>query len=231
MSASRARRIRVVLESVSRQEREKTPVVAIKIGGSLLSFPQLLERIEWLLEQRAGSHVMLICGGGQAADMVRSWQQWHGISDRQAHHLALAGMAFHERLLQSALPNSRLVENLVDLENAWNDGVRPILQAGAFIDEMDLLLDEPLPATWEMTSDSIAAWCGHFAGADELILAKSTDLPGNCSFASAREAGLVDAAFGGQRCPQSVGWVNLRAERPRLVDWQSVPALKVGPAH
>lgn len=220
MSASRARRTRVVVETVARFESEQRPVIAVKIGGSLLSLPDLIERIEWLLEQRPGTRPLLICGGGAAADTVRQWQQMHGISDLQAHELALAAMTFNELLLHSALPESRLVKDLVELEEAWEQHQRPILQAEAFIREMEPLVEEPVPASWDMTSDSIAAWCGELAGAAELILAKSTDLPEHCTLDSARAAGLVDEAFGHHRRPDHYAWVNLRSEQPVLFEWE-----------
>lgn len=219
MSASRARRTRVVLETVTRFESERRPVVAIKIGGSLLDFPDLIGRIEWLLEQRPEARPLLICGGGAAADMVRKWQQLHGLSDLQAHELALAAMAFNEQLLHAALPDSRLVSDLLDLEESWERQQRPILQAQAFVHEMETLMSEPVPASWDMTSDSIAAWCGELAGAGELILAKSADLPKDATRESARDDGLVDEAFGHHRCPEHVSWVNLRAGMPVLAKW------------
>jgi 5-(aminomethyl)-3-furanmethanol phosphate kinase len=220
VSASRARRTRVVLETVTRFESEQRPVVAIKIGGSLLRLPDLIERIEWLLEQRHEARPILICGGGAAADIVRDWQQLHGLSDLQAHELALAAMAFNEQLLHAALPQSRLVRDLVELEEAWEHHERPILQAQQFIHEMESMLSEPVPASWDMTSDSLAAWCGELAGAGELILAKSIDLPEHASRESARAAGLVDEAFGHHRCPEHVTWVNLRSDTLTLSAWE-----------
>jgi 5-(aminomethyl)-3-furanmethanol phosphate kinase len=220
VSASRARRTRVVLETVTRIESERWPVVAIKVGGSLLSLPELIERIEWLLDQRPHARPLLICGGGAAADTVRRWQQMHGISDLQAHELALAAMSFNEQLLHSALPHSRLVRDLVELEQAWEHGRWPILQVRAFLHEMQALLVEPLPASWETTSDSIAAWCGELAGATELVLAKSTDLPAHSTLDSARAAGLVDKAFGHHRRPEHLAWVNLRSDWPVLSEWE-----------
>jgi 5-(aminomethyl)-3-furanmethanol phosphate kinase len=224
VSASRARRTRVVVETIARFESEQRPVVAVKIGGSLLNLPGLIERIEWLLEQRADARPLLICGGGAAADMVRQWQQMHGLSDLQAHELALAAMAFNELLLQAALPDSRLVADLLELEEAWEQQQRPILQTQAFINEMQPLVEESLPASWEVTGDSIAAWCGELAGASELILAKSTDLPEHGTLDSARAAGLVDEAFGHHRRPEHLAWVNLRSLQPVLSEWASTPA-------
>src|SRR5690606_12843392 len=176
-------------------------------------------RIERLLEQRPEARPLLICGGGAAADMVRKWQQLHGLSDLQAHELALAAMAFNEQLLHAALPDSRLVSDLLELEESWERQQRPILQAQAFVHEMETLMSEPVPASWDMTSDSIAAWCGELAGAGELILAKSADLPKDATRESARDDGLVDEAFGHHRCPEHVSWVNLRAGSPVLAEW------------
>lgn len=201
------------------QEAIRQPIVAIKLGGSLLTLPNLIERLEWLLARREGARAFIICGGGSAADTVRLWQKLHGISDLDAHCLALDAMAFNEQLLRSALPHSDFARSVADLSRSWTVGMRPILRVRGFLTNVAESTGELLPTTWDVSSDSIAGWCGAHIGADELILAKSTDLPEATTFAAARTNGLVDQAFATLDCPDAVTWVNLRAEHPRLIEW------------
>lgn len=219
MPATRARRTRVVLETATRHEAERVPIVVIKVGGSLLTSPQLTSRLEWLLDRRSNARVVLLTGGGATADIVRQWQSLHGLSEEESHRLALEAMAFNELLLQTLMPQCCLAGDLEEIEQAWSERLAPVLRTRQFVREMELTRDERIPQAWEMTSDSIAAWCGDVIGASELILAKSVDLPSDATLESARNDRLVDRRFGTERYPQRVSWVNLRAERPTLIEW------------
>ena len=68
----------------------------------------------------------------------------------------------------------------------------------------------PLPAGWQVTSDSIAARLAEVLAADELVLLKSIDPPSATWQQAARE-GLVDAYFPEAVQPlATVRWINLR---------------------
>jgi hypothetical protein len=62
---------------------------------------------------------------------------------------------------------------------------------------------DPLPHTWDVTSDSIAAWVAGTIGADRLVVVKSPGAP-------ARDA--VDDYFL-RACPESVTPVIIPADR------------------
>ena len=220
MPASRARRTRVVLDLVARQQDTDRPFVVIKVGGSLLGWPPLIDRIEWLLSERHGADCLMMCGGGQAADLVRRWQQAYELPDEQAHQLALRAVAFNEALLGSVLPRGVVVPNFDEAAVAWEEERRPILACDSFLrDHEPESTDSPLPHNWDVTSDSIAAWCTRQLGADELILAKSADLPPDLSVTEAAGRGLVDAYFPNTVPETKVSWSNLRADVPTIVDW------------
>lgn len=53
---------------------------------------------------------------------------------------------------------------------------------------------QPVPHTWELTSDSIAAYAAAF-GQGKLVLLKSTDIPSGISWQEAAALGWVDAHF------------------------------------
>jgi 5-(aminomethyl)-3-furanmethanol phosphate kinase len=213
-----------VLESAARDAFERRPVVAIKIGGSLLSEPMLIDRLQWLVAQRPHAKIFCVCGGGAAADTVRDWQAMHEIADLAAHRLAVAAMDFNARLLESALPDCRLVASGDELDQAWTDGCCPVISTERFLEVMDIPGVKPLPVGWHVTSDSIAVALAHRLDAAELVLAKSTDLEPQTSLEAARRAGLVDPHFGTSWLPEAVSWTNLREESPAIVSWLSQPA-------
>jgi len=178
-----------------------------KLGGSLLSLSHLGPRICRLLDSQQDSRPLLVVGGGEAADLVRRWDREHHLTAESAHWLALAAMTLNEALVQQLLPDSRIVANRHEAHRAWDEGIVPILSADHFLRDEEATCDHPLPHTWEVTSDSIAAWVAIQWPAARMILLKSTSLPHPGAGA------LVDSYFT-HLLPKirDVRWVNLRAD-------------------
>lgn len=195
-------------------------VVVFKVGGSLLDRSGLATCLRELAEQRSDSVPLLTVGGGGAADLVRQWQPLHGLSDEQAHWLAIDAVGFNETLLQNLLPELRLVRSGSQLAAAGRENAWPLVCAPCFLRWGEAQGFEPLPRSWDVTSDSIAAWIARIMGADELILLKSRPLESKTSADSAVFAGLVDRHFPGKAAllPR-VSWVNARAEPLRIEPW------------
>jgi hypothetical protein len=73
-----------------------------------------------------------------------------------------------------------------------------------------------LPASWDVTSDSIAAWLASRLNADELVLLKSIDLP-PAGIAAAVRSGAVDRYLANLLgASTKLTWVNLRSPYPRF---------------
>lgn len=198
-------------------------VVVVKVGGSLLTLPDLAARLEGLLESivgDAGVCPLFVCGGGAAADLVREWSGLHALGTEESHWMALRAMMLNEALLVDLLPNATGASTAAGMQAAWAAGQIPILCAFAFLREAEPSTSLELPHTWDATSDSVAAWVAVHFQADELILVKSTDLPAACDAAEAARQGLVDAAFG-RYVPRlrRIRWTNLRSDTPALRTW------------
>ncbi|MFQ5731489.1 MAG: hypothetical protein ACE5KM_06005 [Planctomycetaceae bacterium] len=189
-------------------------ITVYKLGGSLLELPDLVPRLKAVLRQRE-SRPLVIVGGGAAADLVRQWDAAHGLGERAAHWLAICAMALNERLLESLLPESQVVSNRDEALTLWERRRTPILCA---LDALRLA-DNPLPETWDVTSDSIAAFIARDWSAGELVLIKSRDKPPG-GIAEATTAGCVDAHFG-KVAPAlpCLGWINLRDPSPGIQSW------------
>lgn len=151
--------------------------IVYKVGGSLLDLPELPRRIAAVLSQRPGTRPLLIVGGGAAADVVRQWDAIHALGEERAHWLALLSMMLGERLLAALLRDSQIVATRAEAEHTWKSGCVPILCAHEFLRTEEPASGDPLPHTWSVTSDSIAAWITHHWPCDELVLLKSVDLP------------------------------------------------------
>jgi aspartokinase-like uncharacterized kinase len=174
-------------------------VTVVKVGGSLLDWIELPRRLaDFLDEQRsrvAAGHVILIVGGGRAADLVRALDRNHRIGDETAHRLAIRAMDLSAMFLAAILPGSIIVDRLELLRAVWHSGQVPILLAGPILEEIEQPGVVPLPSSWDTTSDSIAARIAVHLRAESLILLKSASLPPGATREDAARLGRVDPLF------------------------------------
>ena len=200
----------------------RRPLTVYKIGGSLFDVPQLRQVIVQVLEQRKTHNALLIAGGGSAADVVREWDSVHCLGNEAAHELALEAMMLSTSLLARLLPEARLVRSEQQVRMAADEGKLTILCAGCFIKAAEAGRQMPLERSWQVTSDSIAAWTAKILAASELVLVKSVAAPRGLSLAEASQAGLVDERFPEMALDlPATNWVNARDERPQIVAWQT----------
>jgi 5-(aminomethyl)-3-furanmethanol phosphate kinase len=139
-------------------------LAVVKLGGSHANGPHLRD---WLaaIAAEAGS-IALVPGGGPFADAVRSAQASMGYDDRAAHSMSLLAMAQFGRALQSLNPALRLAPSRSAIRRALRDGKVPIWSPEP------MARAAGLPETWELTSDSLAAWLAGALAADRLVLVK-----------------------------------------------------------
>ncbi len=182
------------------------PTIAVKVGGSLYDLPKLGDRLQRLLLGFNGRRILLIAGGGTVADVVRTLQPVHKLSDAAAHRIAMESLRVGERLLCELVPGSILASSLDDVRQQGTF----VIQSAEFVTSCEKPSTVPLAQDWSVTSDSIAAWIGTTVGADELLLLKSTAPPANLKSAAA--TGHVDGAFLKHANALQVSWCNLRAD-------------------
>lgn len=189
------------------------PIAVVKIGGSLLTWPELPKRLEAFLsrEEGGGRRVVLIVGGGSAADLVRTLDATHGLGDEAAHRLALRALDFTAELLAGLLPSSRVARRLDELPTIQRSGLRPVLAPRLHLEKEDERRPDRLPFSWNVTTDSIAARIAETLGGGRLILLKSASAAVGMSRVEAARSGLVDSFFPeAARALERVEIVNLR---------------------
>lgn len=187
--------------------------VVIKVGGSLFDWPDLPGRLAACLEGRAsrGERPVLLAGGGRAADLVRDLDRAFAIGDVRAHRMALRSLDFTAHLLAAIVPALDVVDELGAIEAAWGRGRIPILAPSRFLIDDEGVSPDPLPPSWDVTSDSIAARLAVRLGAQSLVLLKSAPLPPGIDRREAARLGLVDPAFpAASRVLRDVVYLNLR---------------------
>jgi len=196
-----------------------TTLAVVKVGGSLFDWPELPHRLAAFLDARRTivppERTVLIAGGGHAVDVVRALDRIHGLGDEHAHQLALHALDLTAILLAALVPGSILVDRIESLAGAWNAPSISILAPRKSINELDRTGKDPLPASWDVTSDAIAARLAVALGADCLILLKSAPLPAGASRRDAARLGLVDPVLpAAARSLARVEYVNLRERSP-----------------
>jgi 5-(aminomethyl)-3-furanmethanol phosphate kinase len=130
----------------------RAPIV-VKLGGSLY------HRIPGIIPilREAGRPLLIVPGGGPFANAVREAQ----VDDDAAHWMAIAAMDQYGWFVAShGLP---VTEALVIPDH-------PVV----LLPYRCLREKDPLPHSWDVTSDTIAAWIAYTLGLD-LLLLKSVD--------------------------------------------------------
>jgi aspartokinase-like uncharacterized kinase len=162
----------------------------VKIGGSLASDELLLCWLD-VLSCYGGGEVVIVPGGGPFAEQVRiSQHHWH-IDDSASHVMALLGME------QYGLMMSGIRKDLVPAE-CEADIFRVLENAGVpiWLPTFMVAHEEKIEHSWDVTSDSLAAWLARKIGATRLLLVKSVSFGGReISAEELSQQGIVDIAF------------------------------------
>lgn len=158
-------------------------VVIVKLGGSLLDAGCARPWLEALVAHP--QPVVIVPGGGPFADRVRHRQPLLEFDDRAAHHMAVLAMAQTACVLQSWSPRWQLGHTPAELACLAGQG-RPALWCPTVLPDT--------PASWDITSDSLAAWLAITLQAKRLVLVKARAARGTTPADWAAE-GLVDPAF------------------------------------
>ena len=131
----------------------------VKIGGSLLADPEALREVLDLIE-RAPVPLLVVPGGGPFADAVRDADRRLALGDDAAHWMAVLAMDQYAELLVARLPRAvRVTETARRRARRCRRARLPVLAPSRWLRDAD-----PLPHSWDVTSDSIAAWVAGQAG-------------------------------------------------------------------
>jgi len=152
--------------------------VVVKIGGSLIKeAPELVDRLvkefgsespyftdEGEASGRLPFSVLIVPGGGIFADAVRTTDEMYSLGASAAHWMAILGM---EQYACYLLDKSRALAT---------ESIEDIAQGVSILFPYRLLkTTDPLPHSWDVTSDTIAAW---IAVQLDAVFVKATDVDG-----------------------------------------------------
>ena len=142
--------------------------VILKVGGSLLASGQELVRFLSAYALKNERSLAIVPGGGPFAETVRELSDNQSISDEAAHWMAILAMHQYGLFLADSEPGIPLVESVEAIPNAGHLCI--VLPYKILKD------DDSLPHSWDVTSDTIAAFIAHKLG--ETTFIKLTDVDG-----------------------------------------------------
>lgn len=178
--------------AVSQPRQERPEVVrraVVKLGGSTVRAAELESWIAAL----AGSKlpVVIVPGGGLFADQVRETQIRMDFSDTAAHSMAILAMEQFGQIILDRDERLAPARSLQEMARALDAGKVPVWLPSS------LALSAPdIPVSWDITSDSLAAWLAGKLGAKALLLIKQTGaFFGSDTIDSLATRGIVDAGF------------------------------------
>jgi dihydroneopterin aldolase len=178
--------------AVSQPRQERPEVVrraVVKLGGSTVRAAELESWIAAL----AGSKlpVVIVPGGGLFADQVRETQIRMDFSDTAAHAMAILAMEQFGQVILDRDERLAPARSLQEMTRALDAGKVPVWLPSS------LALSAPdIPVSWDVTSDSLAAWLAGKLGAKALLLIKQTGaFFGSDTIDSLATRGIVDACF------------------------------------
>jgi 5-(aminomethyl)-3-furanmethanol phosphate kinase len=161
----------------------------VKLGGSY-AFSSALK--SWIDAVAAcAGRVVVVPGGGPFAETVRVAQPKMGFDDRAAHEMALLAMEQYGCALASLGAGWRLAASAEAIRDVLREGGVPVWSPTPMLRDAN-----DVPWSWDVTSDSLAAWLAGRIGAKRVLLVKQLEpSPGRLRAADLVADGIIDPAF------------------------------------
>ncbi|WP_409201097.1 delta 1-pyrroline-5-carboxylate synthetase [Methanobrevibacter sp. DSM 116169] len=131
----------------------------IKIGGSL--FPNYAIDLAKSLK---GTKTLIIIGGGEFANLIRKYDDNLDFSSKTSHETAIDSMDILAKLLNDKVESAKLAYTIEESQKAIDEGFNPIMITSKILNE-----NNPFEHSWDVTSDSIAAYFANLLKAKLLI--------------------------------------------------------------
>jgi hypothetical protein len=140
----------------------------LKVGGSLAETPIFLKNLCLKINELCRKHSLFIVpGGSKFADTVRFFDREYQLPPATSHKMALLAMDQYGMLLSTLISNSVVSYELKPIKQKC--GISILLPS------RHVFTEDPLPHSWKVTSDSIAAYVAIRLHTAKLILITNVD--------------------------------------------------------
>jgi len=165
-------------------------MIVVKLGGSLSQSGTLIKCLNSIEKNYQGRAVVIVPGGGAFADQVRVAQQRWQFDDKTAHSMATLAMQQMALLIKGLKGNFAIAGSAADIRTQLHQQKTVIWSPD--IVELD---NAGIQASWDITSDSLAAWLATVLVATELILVKSSMIDGSLGLQQLAKQNIIDKGF------------------------------------
>lgn len=165
----------------------------VKIGGSLLTRPNLSIQIQHWIDRQPPAQTLVIIGGGEMIDAVRRLDTIHGLDAEVTHWICVEMLVASEAIFATWVPDWGRIQTRDQLASLDRFGSQPILVSIRAFYHRDC--NARLPTDWRTTTDAIAGYLGVRVDADEVVLLKSCPIPPWTTISELADYGIVDAAL------------------------------------
>lgn len=117
------------------------------------------------MKKLKNTNSLVIIGGGEFANLIRKYDELLNLSDEVAHNTAIDSMDILAKLVDDKVSSSKLVYDIESAYKVSDEGFTPILIVSKILKEND-----PFECSWDVTSDSIAAYVSNLLNANLLIV-------------------------------------------------------------
>ncbi len=132
----------------------------VKIGGSL--FPDYAIDLAKRLEN---TNSCIVLGGGEFANLIRKYNDEIKFTEETNHWTAIDCMDIIAKLVNDKVESTKLAYSIDDVNQIADEGFTPIFAVSEF-----LKTEDPFECSWDVTSDSIAAYISNLLNAKLLIV-------------------------------------------------------------
>jgi hypothetical protein len=143
-------------------------IAVIKLGGSLLAQGRDIVHVLCDYAAKKGLLLIIVPGGGPFVEPVKELSRQGCITEEAAHWMAVLAMHQYGFFLANGEVSIPLVESVEEIHKVQHICI--VLPYNI------LKADDSLPHTWDVTSDTIAAFIAHNVGETRFI--KVTDVDG-----------------------------------------------------
>jgi aspartokinase-like uncharacterized kinase len=143
-----------------------------KVGGSILENPEYLKntinQFSQLLKEKIINKIIIIPGGGKKANFIRELDMELNIGDTLAHWMAVYSMDTNGKEIVQKFPFIEITDDIGKLKT--NESNIIVFLTLKFLKNLD-----PLPHSWNVTSDSISLYIANKLKFDNCYLIKDVD--------------------------------------------------------
>ena len=143
----------------------------VKVGGSLAADSAVLRALCAELARAGGKcRLLVVPGGGEFADVVRASDSRFALSSQISHKMAVLSMDQFGLLLSDLIPKSHVAFSLGVVEGLSGSGRVVVLLPSRLV-----FRARSMVASWDVTSDSIAAYVAGRLDVGKLVLVTDVD--------------------------------------------------------